>query len=132
MWSRLPGDRVVRSAWPAWVPRRCREAFRAAGIDRPWSHQAQAADLAHAGQDVVLATGTASGKSLAYQLPALTALPADPRACVLYLAPTKALAADQLESLESLGLPGLRAGRLRRRHPDGRTGTGPGRTRTGC
>jgi DEAD/DEAH box helicase domain-containing protein len=58
---------------------------------------------------VVVATGTASGKSLAYQLPALSALTADPRACVLYVSPTKALGADQLQSLESLGLPGLRA-----------------------
>jgi DEAD/DEAH box helicase domain-containing protein len=86
-----------------------RGIFLSAGIDRPWSHQAQAAELAHAGRDVVVATGTASGKSLAYQLPALSALIADPRACVLYLAPTKALGADQLESLESLKLPGLRA-----------------------
>ena len=44
----------------------------------PWSHQVEAAELAHARQDVVVATGTASGKSLAYQLPALTALADDP------------------------------------------------------
>ena len=56
-----------------------------------------------------MATGTASGKSLAYQLPALTALLTQPKACVLYLAPTKALGADQLGSLESLKLDGLRA-----------------------
>jgi len=86
-----------------------RDVLRSAGINRPWSHQAQAAELAHTGRDVVVATGTASGKSLAYQLPALAALAVDPRACALYLAPTKALGADQLESLESLGLPGLRA-----------------------
>ena len=97
-------------AWPAWVSSAVRAAFETKGIDRPWSHQVQAADLAHAGRDVVVATGTASGKSLAYQLPALTSLLSNPKASVLYLAPTKALAADQLESLESLGLPGLRAG----------------------
>jgi DEAD/DEAH box helicase domain-containing protein len=98
------------TAWPTWVTPAIRSCFQARGIERPWSHQAQAAELAHAGRDVVVATGTASGKSLAYQLPALTALMSNPKACVLYLAPTKALAADQLESLESLGLPGLRAG----------------------
>ena len=98
------------TAWPTWVTPAIRSCFQAKGIERPWSHQAQAAELAHAGHDVVVATGTASGKSLAYQLPALTALMSNPKACVLYLAPTKALAADQLESLESLGLPGLRAG----------------------
>jgi len=82
-------------------------AFVARGVNQPWSHQVQAADLVHAGHDVVVATGTASGKSLAYQLPALTTLMADPRACVLYLAPTKALGADQLESLESLEVADL-------------------------
>ena len=60
--------------WPDWVPPDVRDAFVAAGIGRPWQHQAAAADAAHAGQHVVLATGTASGKSLAYQLPALAAI----------------------------------------------------------
>jgi len=95
--------------WPTWLPSQVRMAFAAKGVNQPWSHQVQAAELVHAGHDVVVATGTASGKSLAYQLPALTALAADPRACVLYLAPTKALGADQLESLESLELADLRA-----------------------
>ena len=57
---------------------------------------------------MVLATGTASGKSLGYQLPALTRLLDDPRATVLYLAPTKALAADQLRAVARLGLDGVR------------------------
>lgn len=96
------------TAWPGWVPGEVRDVLAGRGIDRPWSHQAEAAELAHSGQDVVVATGTASGKSLAYQLPALTALAASARSCVLYLAPTKALAADQLESLESMGTSGLR------------------------
>ena len=96
------------TAWPTWVPDEVRAAFRAKDIEQPWSHQAQAAELAYRGQDVVVATGTASGKSLAYQLPALTALTTSPKACVLYLAPTKALAADQLALLESLDLPALR------------------------
>jgi len=78
------------------------------GIERPWTHQAWAADLAHGGKDVVLATGTASGKSLGYQLPGLTAISNDPRTAVLYLAPTKALAADQLGVLSDFPLPGLR------------------------
>jgi DEAD/DEAH box helicase domain-containing protein len=78
----------------------------------PWSHQADAAALAHAGRDVVVATGTASGKSLAYQLPVLTRFAADPRATALYLAPTKALAADQLRALDALGLPDVRPAQL--------------------
>ncbi len=103
-------SRPARTApWPVWVPDDIRAVYQTGGVHLPWSHQSEAAELAHRGSDVVIATGTASGKSLAYQLAGLTALTADPRACVLYLAPTKALAADQLESLTALGLPGLRA-----------------------
>lgn len=96
--------------WPDWVPDDVREAFVDAGVERPWRHQVVAADAAHEGDHVVVATGTASGKSLAYQLPALSAIRTSrgPRgqrgAGVLYLAPTKALAHDQLASLTSLGL----------------------------
>ena len=61
---------------------------------------------------MVVATGTASGKSLAYQLPVLADLVADPRATALYLAPTKALAADQLRVLDELGLPDIRPATL--------------------
>ena len=67
-----------------------------AGRPAPWEHQAVAADLAWAGRSVVVSTGTASGKSLAYQLPVLTSLLHDDRATALYLSPTKALATDQL------------------------------------
>jgi len=86
------------------VPRALRDAY---GFE-PWEHQAAAGSLAHAGQHVVLATGTASGKSLAYQMPALSRLLDDPRATVLYLSPTKALAADQLRAVARLGLDGVR------------------------
>ena len=77
-------------------------AFTDRGISAPWSHQAQAAELAHAGRHVVVSTGTASGKSLAYQLPILNALATDPRARVLYLSPTKALGHDQLRAAHAL------------------------------
>ena len=99
-----------RRHWPEWVPRAVRAAFVERGVRQPWSHQAQAAELAHAGRDVVVATGTASGKSLAYQLPVLSTFAADRRAATaLYLSPTKALAADQLRALAALGLPDVRA-----------------------
>ena len=80
-----------------------------------WSHQGEAADLAHDGFHVVISTGTASGKSLGYLLPVLSdivggAATASGRdATALYLSPTKALAADQLTRLTSLAIPGLRA-----------------------
>jgi DEAD/DEAH box helicase domain-containing protein len=95
--------------WPDWAPELLVDRFRARGIERPWEHQAAASSLAHAGKSVVIATGTASGKSLAYQLPVLSALLADGKATALYLSPTKALAADQLRSLRSLVLPDVRA-----------------------
>jgi DEAD/DEAH box helicase domain-containing protein len=87
-----------------------RAAVPAGGARRlaPWRHQVEAAQLARDGRHVVVATGTASGKSLAYQLPALTRLAEDPRACVLYLAPTKALARDQLASVAALADPSVR------------------------
>jgi DEAD/DEAH box helicase domain-containing protein len=92
--------------WPAWVDSLVLTRLHASGIRALWSHQAEAASLAWAGTSVVVATGTASGKSLAYLLPALTAA-RENRSRTLYLAPTKALAADQLRSLEALAVPGV-------------------------
>ena len=106
----LPSRAAVTADWPDWAAPDVVAAFTARGVERPWRHQAVAADAAHAGQHVVLATGTASGKSLAYQLPALSAVRAgrgdrgQRGATVLYLAPTKALAQDQLAGLAGLGL----------------------------
>ena len=77
-------------------------AFTDRGISSPWAHQVQAANLAHAGRHVVISTGTASGKSLAYQLPILNLLAADPRARALYISPTKALGHDQLRAAHTL------------------------------
>ena len=88
--------------WPAWAEPDVVRAFTDRGISSPWSHQVQAAELAHAGRHVVVSTGTASGKSLAYQLPVLNALATDPRARVLYLSPTKALGHDQLRAAHAL------------------------------
>ncbi len=95
--------------WPEWAPPALTARLAARGVEQPWSHQVKAAQLAHDGRSVAVATGTASGKSLAYQLPGLAAILADERARVLYLAPTKALAADQLGSLARLALPAVRA-----------------------
>ncbi len=75
-----------------------------------WSHQAEAIDLARAGRSVAVATGTASGKSLCYQLPIAEAV-TDPvrTGTALCLFPTKALAQDQLRALGTLAVPGLLA-----------------------
>jgi DEAD/DEAH box helicase domain-containing protein len=94
--------------WPSWVAPSLIDALAGQGIKRPWSHQAQAASLAESGTHVVLATGTASGKSLGYQLPVLSRLLDDERATALYISPAKALAADQLRAVTRLGLDGVR------------------------
>lgn len=110
------------SPWPGWLHPHLVDAFQSLGIDEPYSHQLQAAQAAHCSdghQHLIVATGTASGKSLAYQIPILDAIhrgETDPgsgftrkEATVLYLSPTKALAADQLAALKSLGIKSLRA-----------------------
>ncbi len=111
---RLPSREGIPAAWPTWTAPVLRDALQARGIPAPWAHQARVAEAARSGRHVVVATGTASGKTLAYQLPALTsalegtAAPNGRGATVLYLSPTKALAHDQLRALDALGLPSLR------------------------
>lgn len=110
----VPARQGRRAGWPAWAPPLLVERLAAAGIEAPWEHQAAAAEHAHAGRSVIIATGTASGKSLAYLLPCIDAIYAgeeNPRreGTVLYLSPTKALAADQLRALRSLHLTRVRA-----------------------
>ncbi|HEY9394088.1 MAG TPA: DEAD/DEAH box helicase [Nocardioides sp.] len=108
--EQVPPREAVFADWPTWASADVVAAFVARGIERPWQHQAVAAEAAHEGSHVIVSTGTASGKSLAYQLPALTAIrdgrgPRGERgAGVLYLAPTKALAQDQLTGLRELGV----------------------------
>ncbi|MFF0489502.1 DEAD/DEAH box helicase [Nocardia sp. NPDC004068] len=111
--SDLPARPARVTSWPSWVSPDVVAAFQGCGIDAPWSHQSRTADLAASGRHVVLCTGTASGKSLGYQLPVLTALRADPRATALYISPTKALGADQLRATAAL----THEGPLRDVHP---------------
>jgi DEAD/DEAH box helicase domain-containing protein len=78
-------------------------ALRERGVTRLWSHQAEALHAAWAGTTIVT-TGTASGKSMCFQLPTLDVLCRDARARALYLYPTKALAQDQARALTALGV----------------------------
>ena len=106
---RLPARRARTTPLPTDLPGVVRDRLTAQGIDALFSHQAEARERIRAGEHLVIATGTASGKSLCYQLPVLDRLAADPRSVALYLAPTKALAHDQLRVLRGLALPMVRA-----------------------
>jgi DEAD/DEAH box helicase domain-containing protein len=88
---------------------RVREALAAQEIEELYTHQAEAWEAAARGEHVIVTTGTASGKTLAFNLPVLDALAREPKQRALYLYPTKALAQDQLRSLGALRLPRLRA-----------------------
>ena len=92
--------REARHADPARpLPPALAEGLASMGIRRLYVHQARAMDLAREGRDFVVVTGTASGKTMCYNLPVLERLLEDPRAKALYLFPTKALAQDQLGAL---------------------------------
>ena len=80
----------------------------ATGVTALFRHQAETWEAARRGENVVVTTGTASGKSLAFNLPVLDAIARDPKTRALYLYPTKALAQDQARSLAELRLKGLR------------------------
>ncbi|WP_330297803.1 DEAD/DEAH box helicase [Streptomyces sp. NBC_00503] len=107
----LPPREGRHAVWPDRIRTDVVAAIQAAGIEHPWEHQAAAAEHALDGESVVVATGTASGKSLAYLAPVLSALadgaeaPNGRGATALYLAPTKALAADQRRAVRELAGP---------------------------
>lgn len=107
----LPPRSGTHAIWPDRIRPEVISAIEKAGIAHPWAHQAAAAEHALDGESVVIATGTASGKSLAYLAPVLSTLldgseaPNGRGATALYLAPTKALAADQRRSVKALAAP---------------------------
>ncbi len=107
--ERIPARSGEVADWPDWVAPGVQAAVEARGVCAPWAHQVAVAESARAGHHTLIATGTASGKTLSLWLPTLTALAEDDRATALYLAPTKALAHDQLRSLTELDVPGIRA-----------------------
>ena len=99
----LPPREARFAPYPDWVLPRLKDALQARGITSLYVHQRAAADHLHARRDVVVATATASGKSVCYHLPVLDALLRAPsRARALYLFPTKALSRDQMAELETL------------------------------
>src|SRR6202142_2779112 len=98
----IPAREAQFRAMPAWVRPELAAAYHAKGIEKLYTHQAAAAELAHAGKNFVVVTPTASGKTLCYNLPVLNAVLGNADTRALYLFPTKALAQDQLAELHDL------------------------------
>ena len=97
-----PAREAETAPLPSDLPAALRERLETRGIDSLYSHQAEAWEAAARGEHFVVTTGTASGKSLAFNLPVLAALAEEPKQRALYLYPTKALAQDQIRSLDEL------------------------------
>jgi DEAD/DEAH box helicase domain-containing protein len=94
--------------FPTELHPKVRAALEAQGVEQLYEHQADAWAAAARGDHVAVVTGTASGKSLAFNLPVLDALAREPKRRAIYVYPTKALAQDQLRSLTSLKVPRVR------------------------
>ena len=101
-WKRLPARAGRYAALPPGIEPALAEALAEREMGQLYTHQAQAVLAALAGEDVVVVTGAASGKTLCYNLPVLNAALSDPDARALYLFPTKALAQDQLAAWHDL------------------------------
>jgi DEAD/DEAH box helicase domain-containing protein len=98
----IPAREAQFRAMPAWVRPELAAAYHAKGIEKLYTHQAAAAELAHGGKNFVVVTPTASGKTLCYNLPVLNSVLENADTRALYLFPTKALAQDQLAELHDL------------------------------
>jgi DEAD/DEAH box helicase domain-containing protein len=105
-WEVVPAHDGLYAEIPGEVDGRIRAALQARGISRIYSHQRATWSAARAGKSVVLVSPTASGKTLAYNLPVLQTLLEDPDARALYLFPTKALSQDQQSELNEVVLGG--------------------------
>jgi DEAD/DEAH box helicase domain-containing protein len=99
---RLPEVAAQFAPFPEGLDPRLTNALQARGVDRLYTHQAEAIEHALAGRHVVVITPTASGKTLGYNAPVLNAILQDPSSRALYLFPTKALAQDQLAELQAM------------------------------
>jgi DEAD/DEAH box helicase domain-containing protein len=107
--GREPAREARVGPLPDDLPQALRERLEDRGIDSLYSHQAEAWEAAGHGEHFVVTTGTASGKSLAFNLPVLAALSEEPKHRALYLYPTKALAQDQVRALSELKVKNIRA-----------------------
>src|SRR5512139_3899722 len=100
-WRTLPARPAQTHPLPEDLPAPIKQALVASGFHSLYSHQLEAWVHSRDGENIILSTGTASGKTLAYNLPVFASLLQDQSARALYLFPTKALAQDQLANLQS-------------------------------
>lgn len=98
----LLGAKGVYSPLPEWLDPRLQEVMLQRGFSQLYSHQADAIEAVRRGENIVLVTPTASGKTLAYNLPVLHDILHDPSSKAIYLFPTKALTQDQYTGVHSL------------------------------
>jgi DEAD/DEAH box helicase domain-containing protein len=98
----VPARDAVFAEVPSWLDARIRAGLTARGIEHLYCHQAEAIESVRAGNDIVVVTPTASGKTLCYTLPTLQAIAEDPAARALFLFPTKALGQDQVAEFAEL------------------------------
>lgn len=103
-WHTFPGREGSYADFPPGLDARLAEGLRHRGVERLYSHQARAFEAARTGRHVLIATPTASGKSLCYNLPVMQTLLEHPEARALYLFPTKALSQDQQSELNETTL----------------------------
>ncbi|MFT8362533.1 MAG: DEAD/DEAH box helicase [Sporolactobacillus sp.] len=108
-WTTIPAREARYCAFPADLDERVKRALITRGVTRLYTHQGDAYQAARRGQDFVLVTPTASGKTLCYNLPVLQTILTDPSSRALYFFPTKALAQDQkselAELIDEIGVP---------------------------
>ena len=105
----LPAREARLEAFPPWVSAKLQGALQGEGVDALYRHQRLAADAVRRGDDVVVVTPTASGKTLCYNLPVLQSVLEDDSTRAFYLFPTKALSQDQVhglqQTIDKLGVP---------------------------
>ncbi len=101
-WEELPARETRYGDYPIGLDERLRPVLRQRGVQQLYSHQAHSIAATMRGEDVVVVTPTASGKTMCYNLPVLDSILKNPDARALYLFPTKALSADQVSELYEL------------------------------
>jgi DEAD/DEAH box helicase domain-containing protein len=105
----LPAREADVRPFPRWIPAVVRDRFQLVGVHGLYAHQAAGLEILAADENLVMATGTASGKTVVYNLAFAAEAVERPTSTALYLFPTKALARDQLRAVRSLQIPQVKA-----------------------